>query len=104
VYGRGFTTIALAHAAAHVITAEIDRAHHAQARQNVAKVGLTDRVTFVLADIMDEEPWRKLPRVDAAFLDPDSAVTGLIMFTVSRAQQLARSSTSNRRDTVTNGS
>jgi predicted O-methyltransferase YrrM len=57
--GGGFTTIALANAAAHVITAEIDRAHHAQARQNVAKAGLTDRVTFVLADIMDEEPWRR---------------------------------------------
>jgi hypothetical protein len=76
VYRRGFTTIALARAAAHVITAEIDPAHQAQARRNVAKTALSDRVTFVLADIMDERTWDGLPRVDAAFLDPDWAMTG----------------------------
>jgi tRNA1(Val) A37 N6-methylase TrmN6 len=74
--GGGFTTIALARAAGHVITAEIDPAHQAQARQNLATAGLLDRVTFVLADIMDEQTWVGLPRVDAAFLDPDWAVTG----------------------------
>jgi hypothetical protein len=30
----------------------------------------------VVADIMDEQTWDGLPRVDAAFLDPDWAVTG----------------------------
>ena len=74
--GGGFTTIALARVAAHVITVEIDPAHQAQARQNLATAGLLDRVTFVLADIMDEKTWDGLPRVDAAFLDPDWAVTG----------------------------
>lgn len=74
--GGGFTTVALARTAAHVITVEIDPAHHAQARQNVATAGLLDRVTFVLADVMEEKTWDRLPSVDAAFLDPDWAVTG----------------------------
>ena len=74
--GRGFTTIALARVAAHVITVESDPAHHEQARQNVATAGLLDRVTFVLADIMDERTWDGLPSVDTAFLDLDWAVTG----------------------------
>lgn len=72
----GFTTIALARVAAHVITVEIDPAHQVQARQNLAKAGLLDRVTFVLGDILDERIWDRLPPVDAAFLDPDWAVTG----------------------------
>jgi SAM-dependent methyltransferase len=74
--GGGFTTIALARAAAHVITAEIDPTHQAQARQNLATAGLLDRVTFLLADIMDERTWDGLPRIEAALLDPDWAVTG----------------------------
>jgi len=74
--GGGFTTIALARVAAHVITVEIDPAHQAQARQNVATAGGLDGVTFVLADIMQEETWDGLSSVDAAFLDPDWAVTG----------------------------
>jgi len=74
--GGGFTTIALARVATHVITVETDSAHHEQARQNVATAGLLDRVTFVLADIMDGKTLDGLPSVDAAFLDPDWAVTG----------------------------
>jgi len=75
--GGGFTTIALARTAAHVITVEIDPAIRPQARQNLATAGLLDRVTFMLADIMDDRTWDGLPRVDAALLDPDWAVTGL---------------------------
>ena len=74
--GGGFTSIALARVAAHVITVEIDPAHQAQAKQNLVTAGLADRVTFVLADVMEETTWAALPRVDAAFLDPDWAVTG----------------------------
>jgi hypothetical protein len=74
--GGGFTTIALARAATHVITAEIDPTHQAQARQNLATAGLLDRVRFLLVDIMDERTWDFLPRVEAALLDPDWAVTG----------------------------
>ena len=74
--GAGFTTIELARAAAHVITVEIDPVHQAQAIQNLATAGFSDRVTFVLGDVMREHTWRELPVVDAAFLDPDWAVTG----------------------------
>jgi SAM-dependent methyltransferase len=74
--GGGFTTIALARVAAHVVTVEIEPAHQIQAKHNLAMAGLADRVMFVLADIMDENTWNRLPPVDAAFLDPDWAVTG----------------------------
>ena len=74
--GGGFTTIALARVATHLVTVEIEPAHQEQAKHNLATAGLLDRVTFVLADIMDEETWEGLPPVDAAFLDPDWAVTG----------------------------
>lgn len=74
--GGGFTTIALARAAVHVVSVEIDPVHHAQARHNLALAGLSDRVTFVFGDVLDERTWEGLPPFDAAFLDPDWAVTG----------------------------
>jgi SAM-dependent methyltransferase len=74
--GGGFTTIELARVATHVFTVEIDPAHQAQAIQNVAIAGLLEAVTFVLGDILLEHTWEALPGVDAAFLDPDWAVTG----------------------------
>lgn len=74
--GGGFTTIALARVAALVVTVEIEPAHHAQAKRNVTKAGLSDRVQFMLADVMDEETWNRLPPVNAAFLDPDWAEGG----------------------------
>lgn len=74
--GGGFTTIALARVAAHVVTVEIDPAHHLQSKHNVTMAGLSDRVTFVSADILDEKTWDRLPTLDAAFLDPDWAITG----------------------------
>jgi SAM-dependent methyltransferase len=74
--GAGFTTIALARVAKHVTTVEIDPAHQALARKNVARAGLSDRVDFVTGDILDEGLLGCLPHVDTAFLDPDWAVTG----------------------------
>jgi SAM-dependent methyltransferase len=74
--GAGFTTIALARAAEHVTTVEIDPSHQAQSRKNVATAGLSDRVDFVSGDILDEGLLGRLPAIDAAFLDPDWAVTG----------------------------
>jgi tRNA1(Val) A37 N6-methylase TrmN6 len=74
--GGGFTTAELARVAAHVFTVEIDPAHQAQAKQNLATAGLLDRVTFVLGDILREDTWEALTGIDAAFLDPDWAVTG----------------------------
>lgn len=74
--GAGFTTIALAQAAKHVVTVDVNPAHQEQARHNVATAGLAHRVTFVVGDILNDEIWNSLPAVNAAFLDPDWAITG----------------------------
>jgi SAM-dependent methyltransferase len=74
--GAGFTTIELARVAAHVFTVEIDPAHQAQAKKNLATAGLLDRVTLVPGDILLEDTWQALAGIDAAFLDPDWAITG----------------------------
>ncbi len=71
--GGGFTTIALARVAARVITVEIDPAVQAQARKNVRTAGLSDVVTFISGDIMDKDVLKGIPKVNAAFLDPDWA-------------------------------
>jgi len=74
--GAGFTTISLARTAKHVFTVEIDQSHQKQAITNVEKAGLLSRVTFVHGSILDQILLEKLPSVDAAFIDPDWAVTG----------------------------
>lgn len=74
--GGGFTTIALAREAEHVVSVEIDPVRQAQAARNLERAGLRDRVTFVAGDVLDERVWSGLPRVGAAFLDPDWAVMG----------------------------
>ena len=73
--GAGFSTISLARTAKHVFTIEIDRSHQQQAISNVEKAGLSNRVTFIHGNILDESILRKLPSVDAAFIDPDWAST-----------------------------
>lgn len=74
--GAGFTTMALAKKAKHVITIDIDPEIQARAKANVDKAGLTERVTFIHGDTLDERLLGDLSAVDAAFLDPDWAVTG----------------------------
>ncbi|NNM03663.1 MAG: hypothetical protein HKO65_01065, partial [Gemmatimonadetes bacterium] len=74
--GGGFSTISIAEFAGHVVSVEIDPSHQAQARKNVELAGLLDRVSFVLGDALDEELLSKYVPIDAAFLDPDWAVTG----------------------------
>jgi 16S rRNA G966 N2-methylase RsmD len=74
--GAGLTTIALARAAEHVVTVEIEPAHQCQAKVNVSRARLRDRVTFVAGDVLESLALERLPRFDAAFLDPDWAVTG----------------------------
>lgn len=74
--GAGFTTVSLARLASHVVTVEIDPSHRLQAEENVKRAGLTDRVTFISGDVLDEEVLNKLYIIDAAFLDPDWADTG----------------------------
>ena len=72
--GGGFTTIALARTAAHVITIEIDPEVGAHAKLNVQKAGLLEKVTFLEGDAMDENLLARCSPFDAAFLDPDWAV------------------------------
>jgi SAM-dependent methyltransferase len=72
--GGGFTTIALARTAAHVITIEIDPDVGAQAKLNVQKAGLLEKVTFLDGDAMSGSLLAQCSPFDAAFLDPDWAV------------------------------
>ncbi|MCG8566050.1 MAG: hypothetical protein MI747_13310 [Desulfobacterales bacterium] len=74
--GAGFTTLSLARTARHVHTVEIDDTRRDMARANLDRAGLSHRITFWPGSIMDPELRTSLPRVDAAFMDPDWAVTG----------------------------
>ena len=74
--GAGFTTIALAEVAKHVVTVEIDPAHQALAQANVKRARLLRKVTFIQGDALSEEVLCQVRASDAAFLDPDWAVTG----------------------------
>ncbi|MCK5099890.1 MAG: methyltransferase domain-containing protein [Desulfobacteraceae bacterium] len=74
--GGGFTTLALARVAKHVFTVEIDQSHQKQAISNIKKAGLSKNVSFIHGSITDQNLLDNLPSVDAAFLDPDWAVTG----------------------------
>src|SRR5664279_3406543 len=74
--GAGFTTIALAGSAAHVLTVEIEPAHLLQARSNVERAGLLNKVTFVTGDVLAEGFLEGCTPFDSAFLDPDWAVSG----------------------------
>ena len=74
--GGGFSTISLAGSATHVLTVEIDPCHQEQAIKNVEKAGLSNRVTFLSGNILDPRLLKKLPSVEAAFIDPDWAATG----------------------------
>jgi 16S rRNA G966 N2-methylase RsmD len=74
--GAGFTTIALARVAGHVITVEVEPSHQRQAEANVSRAGVGHSVTFVTGDVLNPGVLARLPRFDSAFLDPDWAVTG----------------------------
>lgn len=74
--GAGFATIALTQVATRVVTIEIDPEHHAQARANVRRAGLQDKVTFLLGDALADDLTLRIQDFDAAFLDPDWAVAG----------------------------
>ncbi|MHC4744193.1 MAG: rRNA adenine N-6-methyltransferase family protein [Planctomycetota bacterium] len=74
--GAGFTTISLAKTARHVVTVEIDLSIQEQAIANVERAGPLRLVSFVHGDILDKSVLDDLPHVDAAFVDPDWAVTG----------------------------
>ena len=74
--GAGFTTMSLAKAANHVSTFEISKSIQNKAIENIKKVGVSDKVTFFHGNIMEPRVFNQIPAVDAAFIDPDWAVTG----------------------------
>jgi hypothetical protein len=74
--GAGFTALSLARTAKHVFTVEIDEANQKKAISNIEKAGLSSNVTFIFGNILEPETLKELPTVDAAFIDPDWAVTG----------------------------
>ena len=74
--GAGFTTISLARTAKHVHTVEIDQSVQKKAISNIQKAGLSTNVSFIYGSILDSEILKKIPKIDAAFIDPDWAVTG----------------------------
>ncbi|MCG8634534.1 MAG: hypothetical protein MI863_11950 [Desulfobacterales bacterium] len=74
--GAGFTTLSLARTARHVFTVEIDDSNQKKAISNVEKAGLSSHVTFISGSILDPVTVKGLPLFDAAFIDPDWAVTG----------------------------
>lgn len=74
--GGGFSTISLAKQASHVYTVEIDKARMHDAQKNAEFAGLQDKITFINGDICAQETQALLPKVEAAFLDPDWAVSG----------------------------
>ncbi|MEN6390444.1 MAG: rRNA adenine N-6-methyltransferase family protein [Syntrophomonas sp.] len=74
--GGGFSTISLAKYAKHVYTVEIDSHRLSDAQKNVEIAGLKPKVSFINQDIMCREIEELIPDIDAAFLDPDWAVSG----------------------------
>lgn len=74
--GAGFTTISLARAARHVYTVETDTCRQDKAVSNIGRAGLSSKVSFVQGSILDPDVVKKIPPVDAVFIDPDWAVTG----------------------------
>lgn len=74
--GAGFTTISLARTAKHVITVEIDESIQKKAISNIKKAGLSAKVSFLRGSILETKTIKKIPKVDAVFIDPDWAVTG----------------------------
>ncbi len=74
--GAGFTTISLARTAKHVFTVEVDQSRQEKAIKNIQKAGLASNVSFISGSILESELLNGLPSVDAAFIDPDWAVTG----------------------------
>ncbi len=74
--GAGFTTISLARTAKHVFTVEVDQSRQGKAIKNIQKAGLASNVSFISGSILESKLLNGLPSVDAAFIDPDWAVTG----------------------------
>lgn len=74
--GGGFSAISLARYARHVFTVEIDARRMEDARRNAAIAGIVEKITFINMDVLSPALRATTEAIDAAFLDPDWAVTG----------------------------
>lgn len=74
--GGGFSTIAMAKYANHVYTVEIDGLRIKDAKRNAEIAGVEKKITFINNDILSKQVDKAIPEIDAAFLDPDWAVSG----------------------------
>ena len=74
--GAGFMSIALAKYVNQVIAVELKPEHMALAEINTQLAGVYSKIKFIGGDILNEEILNKIPKIDAAFLDPDWARVG----------------------------
>jgi SAM-dependent methyltransferase len=74
--GAGFSTIALAKKATDVITIDISEENQSQAKENIRISGLSNKVIFIQGNCLDNNIIGSFTNINAAFLDPDWAVTG----------------------------
>jgi 16S rRNA G966 N2-methylase RsmD len=59
-----------------VTTVEINPNHLNQARRNINRAGVLNKITFIEGDSLSKEVLDRITDVTAAFLDPDWAVSG----------------------------
>lgn len=74
--GAGFSTILLAKYAKHVYSVEIDSSRLETAKKNSQIAGFEKKITFINGDVTTKKILDLIPKIDAAFIDPDWAVTG----------------------------
>ena len=74
--GAGFATISLAKYAKHVYSIEIDSSRLEMAKKNSRIAGFEKKITFINGDVTTKNILDLIPKIDAAFIDPDWAVKG----------------------------
>ena len=75
--GAGFTLISLAKYAKQVYSVEIDYLRLKFAKKNAKIAGVERKITFINGDITTKKIINSIHHFDAAFIDPDWAVTGV---------------------------
>ena len=74
--GGGFSTISLSKYAEHVYSFEIDKDRHLDSIKNSEIANTKDNITFINDSILNINKYNISNRINAAFIDPDWAVTG----------------------------
>jgi len=74
--GAGFMSISLAKHVNQVIAVEVNPKNLTQAQYNARIANVSDRIKFILGDILDKSILNEISSIDAAFLDPDWTMVG----------------------------